>query len=208
MRSVSVPRAVSITIGTDERRRSARQTSRPSPSGSVRSSSTMSGSISSASSSARFAVAATCGSKPSRASALENGPEMLDSSSTNRTLGRGGTALMAIESSRAGRDRGTFCRALTRGWEDVGGPGSRLADMKITTKLIALLTVLVLGATAAVALASGGDTTAPAAQTTTNDDGTADQGRGDASPTPAATRSGDDEGTADQGRGDRPRNST
>ena len=35
------------------------------------------------------AVAATIGSKPSRASAFENGPEMLDSSSTNKTLGRG-----------------------------------------------------------------------------------------------------------------------
>ena len=73
MRSASVPRAVSIRIGTDELRRSARQTSRPSPSGSVRSSRTIAKSPSSASSSARAAVRATTGSKPSRASAFENG---------------------------------------------------------------------------------------------------------------------------------------
>ena len=108
MRSVSVPRAVSIRIGTSLRRRSARQTSRPSPSGSVRSSRTMSGSIWSASSSARAAVAATNGSKPSRASALENGPEMLDSSSTNSTLGFGGTDIAGESSHRGGRCR-WFC---------------------------------------------------------------------------------------------------
>jgi hypothetical protein len=72
MRSASVPRAVSIRIGTLEVRRSARQTSRPSPSGSVRSSSTIAKSPS-ASSSARAAVRATTGSNPSRESALENG---------------------------------------------------------------------------------------------------------------------------------------
>ena len=87
MRSVSVPRAVSITIGTCERRRSSRQTSRPSPSGRVRSRSTRSGSTRSASSSASAAVRAITGSKPSRVSAFENGSKIEGSSSTKRMRG-------------------------------------------------------------------------------------------------------------------------
>ena len=62
--------------------------SRPSPSGRWRSSRIRSGSSDSCSARARAAVAATCGSEPSRSSAFENGAEIDCSSSTNRMRGR------------------------------------------------------------------------------------------------------------------------
>ena len=115
MRSVSVPRAVRMMIGTPERARIVRQTSRPSPSGRWRSSRIRSGSRLSASSSARAAVPATCGSKPSRASALENGSEIERSSSTNRMRGRSGIAMRRnVEEVREALPR--FNPALAAAW--------------------------------------------------------------------------------------------
>jgi hypothetical protein len=94
---------------------------------------------------------------------------------------------------------------------DVGGAAASLAGMEIKTKLVALLTLVVLGATAAVALAAGGDTNG-SGRTAADDTATA---------TPVATRSaaheasqtrredrgagrrhGGDDGTADQGPAD------
>ena len=95
MRSISVPRAVSITIGTSDRRRSSRQTSRPSPSGRLRSSITRSGSISSASSIAPAAVPVTIASKPARRNASAKGWEIESSSSTTR-IRPAGAAFIAI----------------------------------------------------------------------------------------------------------------
>ena len=84
MRSVSVPRAVTMITGTSRSARSTRQTSRPSPSGRARSSSTRSGSVSRAAVSASAAVAATVVSKPSRRSSRANGSAIDASSSTIR----------------------------------------------------------------------------------------------------------------------------
>ena len=66
MRSLSWPRAVSMTIGTGARARSRRQTSRPSMPGSIRSSTTRSGGSASARSSATRPSATVSTVKPSR----------------------------------------------------------------------------------------------------------------------------------------------
>src|SRR5262245_31590421 len=75
-----------MMIGTRDSRRSARQTSRPEPSGSIRSSRTRSGASEPASSSASAAVRATVASKPSRASDSASGVVIDSSSSTRRTV--------------------------------------------------------------------------------------------------------------------------
>src|SRR5215216_2343161 len=104
MRSVSVPRAVIMMIGVSPLRRSARATSRPSPSGRFRSSRTRSGSMRSATSIALATVVATVGSNPSRDSALENGSKIDGSSSTNKIRGpvtRATVACRAMAESKA-----------------------------------------------------------------------------------------------------------
>src|SRR5215213_191228 len=127
MRSVSVPRAVIMMIGVSPLRRSARATSRPSPSGRFRSSRTRSGAMRSAISMALATVVATTGSNPSRDSALENGSKIDGSSSTNRIrapLTRATVACAAMGESKAvlitgcssGIGHATAVRLAQNGW--------------------------------------------------------------------------------------------
>ena len=84
-----------------------------------------------AAASARAAVAATCGSKPSRSSALEKGAEIDCSSSTNRMRGR---------SDRHGRNvEGTqrLSPGLTRRWRALGGSWPIVSAMKPSRHQIA-----------------------------------------------------------------------
>src|SRR4051794_28602703 len=127
MRSVSVPRAVTMMIGVSPLRRSARATSRPSPSGRFRSSSTRSGSTRSAISIAFATVVATTGSNPSRASAFENGSKIDGSSSTNKIRGpvtratvacapMGESKAVLITGCSSGIGHATAARLVQNGW--------------------------------------------------------------------------------------------
>jgi NAD(P)-dependent dehydrogenase (short-subunit alcohol dehydrogenase family) len=124
MRSVSVPRAVTMMIGVSPLRRSARATSRPSPSGRFRSSSTRSGSTRSAISIALATVVATTGSNPSRASAFENGSKIDGSSSTNKI--RGPVTRATVACAPMGESRAVLITGCSSG---IGhATAERLAD--------------------------------------------------------------------------------
>ena len=107
-------------IGTSEPdARSSRARSRPSPSGSIRSSSTRSSSPRASAARASASVPQTTGSNPSRASALENGPEIDSSSSTNSTRG--------FTPPRLGRKAKRWLRGIREAIPKRPAPRSRLA---------------------------------------------------------------------------------
>ena len=154
MRSVSVPRAVRMMIGTPERARIVRQTSRPSPSGRWRSSRIRSGSRLSASSSARAAV---------------RGDVRLEALAGERLGERLGDRALVLDEQDAGplgdrhapqcrRGVARLCPGLTLRWRALGGSEPIVLAMKPSRHQIAAgVTVVALGVLATVALASGGD---------------------------------------------------
>ena len=142
-----------MITGMDDSARIVRHTSRPSPSGSARSSSTRSGLRSRARRSASVAVPATIASKPSRRRSLANGSAIehlvLDEQDPGpRDRHRGERTGAARASSQA---LPKLCLSLPGGWtrgaEGVGMSFSR-------TQVAVAVTLLALGALAAAALAS------------------------------------------------------
>ena len=87
--SISLPLAVTMMIGTDERRRSSRHTSMPDTLGSITSSSTRSGFTASKMSSASAPSRATWTRNPSRLSPTVRASTKESSSSTTRIVALG-----------------------------------------------------------------------------------------------------------------------
>ena len=181
-RSVSVPLAVSIRIGTSDRRLISTQTSRPSPSGRLRSSTTRSGCTRSNSSSAEAAVLAPTASKPAASSERVNGCAIESSSSTRRILATGFSAAFIgrVYSRIWHRKAGFAClltMALAEPWPTVShtavnesgsskpkrGVDPRWQNAK--AKGAVSVTLLALGGLAGVAITSnaGGSNSEPAA---------------------------------------------
>ena len=87
--SISLPLAVTMMIGTEERRRSSRHTSMPDTLGSITSSSTRSGPTASNTSSASAPSRATLTRKPSRFNPTVRASTKESSSSTTRMVASG-----------------------------------------------------------------------------------------------------------------------
>ena len=141
-----------MMIGTRERERSSRATSRPSPSGRFRSSSTRSGASRSNSSSALAAVAATVATKPSRPSIRANGSAIELSSSTSRIRGWATTARVLAQRTADIR----LCQGFPPRCRGVSAPKRTMPSMKPKrTHIAAAGTMVALGALAAVAIGAG-----------------------------------------------------